>query len=119
MEGTKSSTQKRNADAVGPSSARKHGKKVRGNDDVVEAIGIIASKLESLGRFISSKTRDEEALELCKLMFRVEGIGMKLLDDAFSMLSKDHDMAAAFKARPPQMQYRYIENIIREKHYFL
>lgn len=103
MEGTESSTQKRNADAAGPSSTKMHGKKVRWNDDVVEAIEIIASKLESLGQLISSKTRDEEALELSKLVFEVEGIEMELLDDAFSVLSKDYDMAAAFKARPPQM----------------
>lgn len=119
IEGIESSTQKWNANAAASLSARKHGKKVRGNKDVVEAIRIVASKLESLGQLIASKTHDKEATELFKLVFAVEGIEMELLDDAFSVLSEDHDMATAFKERPPVMQCRYIENIIREKHGFL
>ncbi|KAJ4957116.1 hypothetical protein NE237_013899 [Protea cynaroides] len=94
------------------SSSRKYGKKAHVNDDLVDILGVMASKI---GKLAEALTQGEESAfafsdRLYKEVMKIDDIDSEMLDDVFWVLKDNDKLARAILSRDENGRRRCEDN---------
>ncbi|KAF8403558.1 hypothetical protein HHK36_011662 [Tetracentron sinense] len=96
------------------STSRRHGKKPRVSDELVQIIDRVATSMDKIAKAMHIDVEAAYASDLYAKVMKIEGFEFDFLDDAFRILNGDDKLSRAFLARNERGKRKMLEKMVNK-----